>query len=288
MIESWFDEKDWQIGPKIFLELWRYSFIMGVLNVTPDSFSDGGDFIDPDTALSRAQIMMTDGATIIDVGGESTRPGAAPITGEEELQRILPVISRLAAETNALISVDTYRADTSEKAVSAGAHIINDVWGCQREPDIANVAADTGAGLVIMNTRRGRDVLPDLLEDAIAFLSRSLEIAKKAGVKDEQIVLDPGFGFAPTIDHDIPILNGLEKLHSLGFPILVGTSRKRFLGALTGRDATNRGVATAATSVVARMKGAALFRVHDIDENKDALAIADALIAQRFGWQVDV
>ena len=285
MIESWYDETFWQVGQDEKLKLAHKALIMGVLNVTPDSFSDGGDFIDPDTALSRAQKMIADGAAIIDVGGESTRPGAAPVSGEEELERILPVISRLVAETNALISVDTYRARTASQAVGAGANIINDVWGCQREPDIANVAADTGAGLVIMNTRRERDVLPDLLEDAIVFLSRSLEIASKAGVKDEQIVLDPGFGFAPTIDHDIPILNGLEKLHSLGFPILVGTSRKRFLGALTGRDAADRGVATAATSVVARMKGAALFRVHDIAENKDALAVADALIAQRFGWE---
>ena len=288
MIESWFDENVWQVGPDERLKLAHKALIMGVLNVTPDSFSDGGDFIDPNTALSRAQKMLDEGATIIDVGGESTRPGAAPVLGEEELERILPVILRLVAETNALISVDTYRAHTASQAVSAGAHIINDVWGCQREPDIANVAADTGAGLVIMNTRRERDVLPDLLEDAIVFLSRSLEITSKAGVKDEQIVLDPGFGFAPTIDHDIPILNGLEKLRSLGFPILAGTSRKRFLGALTGRDAANRGVATAATSVVARMKGAALFRVHDIAENKDALAVADALIAQRFGWEENV
>ena len=153
------------------------------------------------------------------------------------------------------------------------------MWGCQREPDIAKVAAESGAGLVIMNTRRERPVLDDLLEDAIQFLTRSVAIAQTAGVPDECIVLDPGFGFAKTIDHDIPILRDLERLLAMGYPLLVGTSRKRFLGAITGREAHERGAATAATSVVARQKGAAIFRVHDIEVNKDALSVTDAVIS---------
>ncbi len=272
-----FSPVQWSLAHGRTLVLGPRASIMGILNVTPDSFSDGGLHLNPDSAVKRAGVMQKQGAEIVDVGGESTRPGAPAIDGEKERTRILPVISALSG-AEAIVSVDTYRAATARAAVEAGAHIVNDVWGCQREPDIAGVAADSGAGLVIMNTRRGREVLPDLLEDAKAFLSRSLDIAKGAGVKDEQIVLDPGFGFAPTTDHDIPILNRLEELLTLGYPLLVGTSRKRFLGTITGRDAPDRGVATAATSVIARLKGAAIFRVHDIVENADALAVADALI----------
>ena len=276
-----FAEKQWPLAYGRSLTLGPSAHIMGVLNVTPDSFSDGGDHLSPDHAVARAQQMMALGAVIIDIGGESTKPGAEPVSGEMERRRILPVIDNLARSGDALISVDTYRAKTAEAAIDAGAHIVNDVWGCQREPDIAIVAAQTGAGLVIMNTRRERDVLPDLIEDAIAFLTRSIEIAVRAGIREEQIVLDPGFGFATTIEHDIPLLHGLERLVDFGFPVLIGTSRKRFLGAITGREPDERGAATAATSVIARQKGASLFRVHDIDMNKDALAVADAVIQAR-------
>ena len=278
---NYFIKQPWSLAHGRSLDLGEKSKIMGVLNTTPDSFSDGGDFLDTSTALGRAREMAAEGAHIIDIGGESTRPGAERISIDVELQRIIPVISRCSTQSETIVSVDTYRAKTAEKAVESGAHIVNDVWGCQREPDIARVAADTGAGLVIMNTRRDRTVLPDLLQDAVEFLSVSLEIADKAGVDRRQIVLDPGFGFADTIDHDIPILDRLEILHTFELPILVGTSRKRFLGAITGREAADRGAATAATSVIARMKGAAIARVHDITMNKDALAVADALIEAR-------
>lgn len=278
MNPEYFRPTTWSLAHGRVLQLGPSAVVMGILNVTPDSFSDGGDFIDPARALAGAQNMLEQGATIIDVGGESTKPGATPIDGETERSRILPIIEVLAEKTDALISVDTYRADTALAAVNSGAHIINDVWGCQKEPELARVAAETGAGLVIMNTRREREVLDDLLEDAKEFLSRSLHIAKEAGVKTEQIALDPGFGFSPTTAHDIPILSGLERLHALGFPLLIGTSRKRFLGEISGREPKERGAATSATSVIGRMKGAAIFRVHDIPENKDALAVADALI----------
>ena len=170
--------------------------VMGVLNVTPDSFSDGGRFDTLEQALAQARRMVGEGAAIVDVGGESTRPGAAPVTADEEQARVLPVIEALAGRTRLLISVDTYRAETARLAVAAGAHIVNDVWGLQREPISPRVAAETGAGLVIMHTGRGRQKLPDVIDDQFVFLKRSLEIAAAAGVADDQIVLDPGFGFA--------------------------------------------------------------------------------------------
>ena len=273
-----FDAKIWRLAHGRTLELGPQALIMGVLNVTPDSFSDGGDHLDISKAVERARDMQVKGAAIIDIGGESTKPNADPVDAATEQGRILPVIEALSNETDMILSVDTYRADTAKLAVAAGAHIVNDVWGCQREPDIAKVAAKSGAGLVIMNTRRERPVLDDLLADATQFLTRSVAIAQTAGLPDDCIVLDPGFGFAKTIDHDIPILSELERLHAMGYPLLVGTSRKRFLGAITGREAHERGAATAATSVVARQKGAAIFRVHDIEVNKDALSVTDAVI----------
>jgi len=278
MTLSPFLPRRWHLAHDRFLDLGPKAVIMGVLNVTPDSFSDGGEHFDLQVALDRAMQMHQRGATIIDVGGESTKPNAEPVDAETEQSRVLPVIEALARHRDIVLSVDTYRAQTALLAVNAGAHIVNDVWGCQRELDIAQIAADTGAGLVMMNTRREREVLEDLLEDAVQYLRRSLEVSAKAGVSENNIVLDPGFGFAPSIDHDVPILRELERLHQLGYPLLVGTSRKRFLGSITGREPTARGAATAATSVIARQKGAAIFRVHDIEVNKDALAVADAVI----------
>lgn len=274
--------KRWHLAHGRHLDLGPRSVIMGVLNVTPDSFSDGGFFNSTEQALQQARRMIDEGAAIVDVGGESTRPGAAPVSAQEEQQRVLPVIEGLAREGSALISVDTYRAETAHRAVAAGAHIVNDVWGLQREPDIARVAAETGAGLVIMHTGRGRQKLPDVIADQLAFLGKSLEIAHASGIGDDRIVLDPGFGFAKeTADENLELMARFEALHGLGLPLLVGTSRKRFVGAITGRDAVERGPGTAATSVILRLKGADIFRVHDVAINKDALAVADAMLAHR-------
>lgn len=254
---------------------------MGILNVTPDSFSDGGLFEAPGQALAQAGRMVAEGAAIVDVGGESTKPNAVPITAEEERARVLPVIAELARRGEALISVDTFRAETARLAVEAGAHIVNDVWGLQREPDIAKVAAGTGAGLVIMHTGRGREKLPDVIEDQLVFLKRSLAIAAAAGVPDDRIVLDPGFGFAKeTPEENLDLMARFEELHALGFPLMAGTSRKRFVGAATGREAPDRAAGTAATSVILRLKGAQLFRVHDVAINVDALAMTDAMLAR--------
>ncbi len=253
---------------------------MGVLNVTPDSFSDGGRFDRLDAALAQAGRMIAEGASIIDVGGESTRPGAAAVSAEEEQARVMPVVEALAARGDTLVSVDTFRAATARKAIEVGAHIVNDVWGLQREAGIARVAAETGAGLVIMHTGRGRQKLPDVIADQLAFLARSLEIARAAGVGEAQIVLDPGFGFAKeTTEENIELMARFGELRALRLPLMVGTSRKRFIGGVTGRAPAERGAGTAATSVILRLQGAALFRVHDVAINVDALAVADAMLA---------
>jgi dihydropteroate synthase len=189
----------------------------------------------------------------------------------------LPVVRELAKQTDLLLSIDTVRASTARLAVAEGAHIVNDVWGLQRDPDIAGLVAETGAGLVIMHTGRERQKRTDVFEDQFAYLRRSLEIAENTGIRKEAIVLDPGFGFAKDPDENLALLSGLSRLLELGHPLLVGASRKRFLGHVTGREAGDRDIATAATSVVARLKGAAIFRVHNVRANRDALAIADAV-----------
>ncbi|MEI9421746.1 dihydropteroate synthase [Mesorhizobium sp. Cs1299R1N1] len=274
----------WQLAHERHLELGGKAVVVGILNVTPDSFSDGGLFDAPETALVQARRMIGEGAAIIDVGGESTRPGAAAISATEEQARILPVIEALARAGDVLISVDTYRAETARLAVAAGAHIVNDVWGLQREPDIARVAAETGAGLVIMHTGRDREKLPDVIADQLAFLGKSLEIGRGQGVADDQIVLDPGFGFAKeTAEENLDLMARFSELGALGFPLMAGTSRKRFIGTVTGRDAADRAAGTAATSVILRLKGAHLFRVHDVAINVDALAVADAMLARETG-----
>jgi dihydropteroate synthase len=272
----------WQLAHGGHADLGAGAVIMGILNVTPDSFSDGGRFDRFETAVAQAERMISEGAAIIDVGGESTKPNAVAISAEEEQRRILPVIERLAREhNNVLFSVDTYREETARRAVEAGAHIVNDVWGLQREPGIARVAAETGAGLVIMHTGRGREKLPDVIEDQRLFLTRSLEIARAAGVADGQIVLDPGFGFAKDAEENLVLMARFEELRSLGFPLAAGTSRKRFVGHVTGREGDDRDIGTAATSTILRLKGVVIFRVHNVAINRDALAFADAMLARQ-------
>lgn len=273
-------DRRWMLAHGRHLDLGAKAGVMGVLNVTPDSFSDGGRFDDVERALVQARRMVGEGADIVDVGGESTRPGAEPVTALDEQRRVLPVIEALAAEDVCLISVDTYREETARLAVKAGAHIVNDVWGLQREPDIARLAAETGAGLVIMHTGRGREKLPDVIADQFAFLDRSLEVAETSGVGRGSIVLDPGFGFAKDADENLDLMARFDELRAFGLPLMVGTSRKRFVGSITGRDPEHRDAGTAATSVILRLKGAALFRVHDVAINVDALAFADAMLAR--------
>lgn len=270
----------WRVGHGRTLDLTDRGAIMAIVNVTPDSFSDGGLHANVEAAVSHALACVDEGAVILDIGGESTRPGAAEVSADEEMARVLPVISALRQRTEALISIDTYRASTARAAVDAGAHIINDVHGLQREPEIAAVAGESGAGLCIMHTGRGREKLADPIADQRHFLGASLEIAAKAGVARETIVLDPGFGFAKeTTEENMELIVRFEELRSFGLPLLAGTSRKRFLGALTGRDARDRDAATAATTVALRLKGASVFRVHNVAINRDALVMADAMLA---------
>ncbi|MEO3385742.1 dihydropteroate synthase [Mesorhizobium sp. CAU 1741] len=274
----------WPLAHGRSLLLGQEAVVMGVLNVTPDSFSDGGKFNRVDAAIAQAEAMIRDGAAIIDVGGESTRPGAAAVTAAEEQARVMPLIEVLGARGDVVVSVDTYREETARLAVAAGAHIVNDVWGLQREPGIARVAAETGAGLVVMHTGRDRERLEDPIADQMIFLRRSLEIARDAGVLLPQIVLDPGFGFAKeTTEINLDIMARFTALHDLGRPLLVGTSRKRFIGSVTGRQPEQRGSGTAATSVILRLQGAAIFRVHDVAINVDALRFADAMVSRGLG-----
>lgn len=268
----------WHLAHGRRLELGRRAVIMGILNVTPDSFSDGGLFAAVPAALAQAGRMVEEGADIIDVGGESTRPNAAPVSAAEEQDRVLPIIEALARRADVVMSIDTYRAETAQLAVAAGAHIVNDVWGLQRDPAMAGVAAETGAGLAIMHTGRDREKRADVIDDQLAFLGQSLAIAARAGVSSEQIVLDPGFGFAKDAAENLDIMRRFRELHRLGHPWMVGTSRKRFIGHVTGRGPDGRDPGTAATSVILRMAGAAVFRVHDVAINRDALAFADAML----------
>lgn len=277
-----FEPVRWSLAHGRTLTLGPVGVVMAILNVTPDSFSDGGRFDGVDAVVAEAERMYEAGAAILDIGGESTRPGAAPVDGAEERRRVVPVIEALFArfgKDGPLISIDTYRAETARVALAAGAHIVNDVWGLQREPAIADVAAAAGAGVCIMHTGRDRTPLPDPIEDQRAFFARSLAIAERAGLSRSQIVLDPGFGFAKeTATANVELMRRFGELHALGLPLLAGTSRKRFLGALTGRSAAERDVATAATTAILRLAGAAVFRVHDVASNRDALAVADAMI----------
>ncbi|TCL73516.1 dihydropteroate synthase [Rhizobium sp. BK251] len=271
----------WHVAHGRKLELGPRAAIMAIVNVTPDSFSDGGRYEDVDAAVEHALACISDGAEIVDIGGESTRPGAESVSAAEEQGRVLPVIEALRGRTEALISIDTFRAETAWLAVGAGAHIVNDVFGLQREPDIATVAAETGAGLCIMHTGRDRQKLPDVIDDQFLFLRKSLETAEAAGVRIENIVIDPGFGFAKDTGENLELMTRFGELASLGLPLVAGTSRKRFVGAVSGREASERDAATAATSAILRLQGAAVFRVHDVAINRDALAVADAILAVR-------
>ncbi|AJY48253.1 dihydropteroate synthase [Martelella endophytica] len=254
--------------------------LMAIVNVTPDSFSDGGQFVSVDEAVAFALAAVADGASILDIGGESTRPGADAVSAAEEQARILPVISAIARKTDALISVDTYRAETAEMAISAGAHLINDIAGGTAEPDILRVAARMGAAYCLMHTSRRADKRADPLEDQLAFLEPALAAARAAGISDDQLLIDPGFGFGKDGAENLDIMAHLDVLHRLGLPLLIGTSRKRFVATLSGGDNLSRDFGTAATTVITRMAGGAVFRVHNVSANRAALAFADAMIAR--------
>lgn len=259
--------------------------VFGILNVTPDSFSDGGEFFDAQTAAARALAMLDEGADVLDVGGESTRPGADPVSPEEESCRVVPVVRGITeARPDAVVSVDTYRADTAEAALGAGALIVNDVTALRGDPRMVSVVADAGCPVVLMHmlgepkTMQKAPRYDDVVGEVREFLAGRAEHAINAGVGPENIVLDPGIGFGKTLEHNLALLKHLDALVDLGYPVLVGASRKRFLGEITGTEAADeRLAATVATTVLAHERGATLFRVHDVRANRDALAVADAV-----------
>ncbi|MAM11973.1 MAG: dihydropteroate synthase [Rhizobiaceae bacterium] len=266
------------------LALGPIGVLMAIVNVTPDSFSDGGQFADTASAVDHALQAVEEGAAILDIGGESTRPGAAPVSAGEEQSRVLPVIEALAEKTGALISIDTYRSGTARLAVAAGAHIINDVSGGTAEPEILRIVAETGAGYCLMHTSRNRETLADPVADQLFFLDKALAAARAAGIGDSQLVIDPGFGFGKDVADNLAIMAHLDALHGFDLPILIGTSRKRFVAAIGGAvDNLTRDFATASTTAIARLAGGAIFRVHNVGANRAALAFADAMIARHTG-----
>jgi len=271
-------ERSWLVGHNKSISLGKTSILMGILNVTPDSFSDGGEHSSLQDAILHAQKMFGEGAKIIDIGGESTRPGFDEITLEEEQDRVLPVVKQLSVTENVLLSIDTYHVETARLALMAGANIINDIWGLQREPEMADLVAEERAGVIIMHNSRHRNVHPDIIEDQKFFFDKSLEIAKKSGIQDDSIVLDPGFGFGKDFYTNLALLDRASELAMFGFPLLAATSRKRFLGAITGySEPKMRDIATSATSILLRKAGFSIFRVHNVAANRDALAVVDAL-----------
>ncbi|MCZ2152486.1 MAG: dihydropteroate synthase [Bryobacterales bacterium] len=258
-----------------------HTLVMGIVNVTPDSFSDGGQLKNAAAAISHARKLVAEGAEIVDVGGESTRPGSDPVTVEEELRRVLPVIEQLVADGAAVISIDTRKPEVADVCLRAGARIVNDVGGL-REPDMAATAARHGVAVVIMHmqgTPKTMQIAPhygDVVLDISAYLASQAEKAREAGIKD--IAIDPGIGFGKTTDHNLEILNRLAEFGKLGYPVLVGPSRKAFLGKITGMEEDKRRIeGTIAACVVAAMRGASVLRVHDVAECKRALRVADAI-----------
>jgi dihydropteroate synthase len=264
--------------------------IMGIINVTPDSFSDGGLYLDPDAAVAHGRELAGQGADILDVGGESTRPGAAPVSEEEEQLRVVPVIEGLVARRLAAeISVDTSKVSVAQRALAAGARLVNDVTAFRAEPEMAGLVADRKVDCCLMHmlgeprTMQDAPRYADVVDDVRAFLEDRLEFAVAEGVSEERILLDPGIGFGKTVTHNLQLLNRLGEVRSLGRPLVVGTSRKSFLGRLTGgRGELERLPGTIATNVLALERGASVFRVHDVAPVRDALIVAAATVSARW------
>jgi dihydropteroate synthase len=256
----------------------RRTYIMGIVNVTPDSFSGDGLALDVEAAIRQAVHMREDGADIIDVGGESTRPGAGELLAVEEIHRVLPVIERLSRDLDIPVSVDTYKAQVARAALEAGAHMVNDVHGFRREPEMAKVAAEFGVPAVAMHNQRGRD-FHDTIGDIVAGLLESLRIAREQGLPEDRVIVDPGFGFGWTVEQNLEMLRRLPELRVLGRPILVGTSRKSAIGAVLGDlPAEERLEGTAATVAIAIAGGAGIVRVHDVREMARVVKVADAIV----------
>jgi dihydropteroate synthase len=266
----------------------RYS-IMGIVNVTPDSFSDGGAFDDSVAAVLHARRLVAEGAGIVDIGGESTRPGAGPVSAAEERRRVIPVVEGIVGlGLPAQVSIDTMKLEVAAAAVDAGATYVNDVTAFRHDPDMAGLVADRGLDCCLMHmlgeprTMQANPRYDDVVSDVKAFLEERMAFAVAAGVPEERIQLDPGIGFGKTIEHNLELLRRIDEIAALGRPVVIGTSRKSFIGTLTGRDVTGRVHGTVATCVMALERGARVFRVHDVAAVADALAVTAATLANRW------
>lgn len=265
-----------EIGGRRF-EWGARTYVMGIVNVTPDSFSGDGIAQDANAAVEQGLRMVHEGADLIDVGGESTRPGHVPLSAGEEIKRTQDVVQRLAREAGVPISIDTYKLPVAEAAVAAGATVLNDVWGLVRSPEMANLAAEHDCGLVVMHNQDGTAYAADLMEEIKRFLREAVRRAISAGVARERVIIDPGVGFGKTAEHNWEVLRRLTELKELGQPILIGTSRKSFIGKLLDVPVTDRLEGTMATVVASALRGADIVRVHDVLEMTRAVRVADKM-----------
>ncbi|MBW5449005.1 dihydropteroate synthase [Cohnella sp. CFH 77786] len=277
-----FHDRSYSFQGGLRLELGRRTLIMGILNVTPDSFSDGGRYDAVEAAVERARQMESEGADLIDIGGESTRPGHDPVPLEEELRRVIPAVQAVRQAVRLPISVDTYKAETARQALEAGAHLINDVWGFKRDQRIAAIAAEYGCPVILTHNRERRDYadfVPDVIGDLLASVSR----AKSAGVAEENIWLDPGIGFAKEYDENVELMGRLDEIVRLGYPVLLGTSRKTFIRRTLNVEAWDALEGTAATQAVGIAQGCQIIRVHDVKQMKRVAAMTDAIVYRQAG-----
>lgn len=265
-----------KIGNKIF-EPSEKTYVMGILNVTPDSFSDGGSYTSIDTAMEQTEKMIQQGADIIDVGGESTRPGHVQIGDEEEIKRVVPVIREIKKKFDIPISIDTYKSAVAKAALEAGADLLNDIWGFRYDEKMAELAAEYDVPVCLMHNRDNLDY-DDFMEDVKIDLQISLDIAEKYGVKKENIMLDPGVGFGKTYEQNLIVMNHLEEIVDMGYPVLLGTSRKSVIGLTLDLPVDEREEGTLATSVLGAIKGCQFVRVHDVEKNVRALKMTDAIL----------
>ncbi|QOT09317.1 dihydropteroate synthase [Paenibacillus sp. JNUCC32] len=270
-------EREYRLSKDAELKLGQSTLIMGILNVTPDSFSDGGRYNDTERAVEHALQLIEGGADIIDIGGESTRPGHEPVGASEELARVIPVIEAIHRHAPQIpLSIDTYKAEVARQAIGAGAHIINDIWGFKDDPDMPQTAAELGCPVILMHNRRDRNYT-NLIEDVKRDLLESVEIARAAGVQDHQILLDPGIGFAKDYDENMKVMASLDQLVGLGFPVLLATSRKRFIQTALGAPAQDVLEGTAATVAYGIAQGCQIVRVHDVKHMKRTAMMCDAM-----------
>ena len=267
-----------KIGNREF-DVKHKTYIMGILNVTPDSFSDGGKYDRMDTALRHAEEMIRDGADIVDIGGESTRPGHTVISDEEEIARVVPVIEAVKARFDVPVSVDTYKSKVAEAALQAGADLVNDIWGFRHDGRVAELTAKYGAACCLMHNRH-EAVYQDFMADMIKDLEICVQIARAAGVSEDKIILDPGVGFGKNYEMNLTAIHHVDQLHALGFPILLGTSRKSVIGLTLDLPADQRVEGTLATTVIGVMKGCAFVRVHDVKENLRVIRMTEAIMGR--------